>query len=159
MKGNEKLLKVLNQCLADELTGVNQYMVQAEMCSNWGYGKLHNAIDRQATDEIHHAEWLIQRIIFLEGTPSITMINQMKIGKTVFEMMSNDKESAITGVESYISSINFVREEADKGSIELLTEILKMEEEHINWAEIQLQQIEQMGMDHYLANQIEKSAA
>jgi bacterioferritin len=159
MKGNEKLLKVLNQHLTEALTSINQLMVHAEMCNNWGYRKLHNAIEKQATDEILHTEWLIQRIISLEGTPSLTKINQVKIGKTVFEIVNDDKDTAVTEVETYNSSINFARESADEGSVNLLKEILIMEEEHADWAEIQLVQIEQMGMDNYLADQIEKSAA
>jgi bacterioferritin len=87
MKGNEKLLTVLNQLLADELTAIIQYMVHSEMCDNWGYAKLHKAIEGQAKDEMHHAEWLIQRILFLEGIPIVSRLNPIKIGATVLEMI------------------------------------------------------------------------
>ena len=90
MKGSKKLLLVLNALLADELTVVNQYMVHSEMCENWGYGKLHAAIRKQAMDEMHHAEWLIERIIFFEGAPTVSKLNPIKIGKTVSEMISVD---------------------------------------------------------------------
>jgi len=153
MKGNEKLITALNQRLADELTAINQYMVHSEMCNNWGYGKLHKAIEMQAMDEMHHAEWLIQRIIFLEGSPAVTKLNPIKIGKTVLEMVSNDQEAEITGLLAYNTSINLAHEVADEGSVDLLTKILKMEEGHVDWAEIQRSQIEQMGMENYLTNQ------
>jgi bacterioferritin len=155
MKGNKKLLTILNQRLADELTAINQYMVHSEMCENWGYGKLHMAIRKQAMDEMHHAEWLIERIIFLEGIPSVSKLNTMKIGKTVLEMVSNDQEAEIIGIKDYNAAIKLAHEVADEGSVDLLTKILKMEEGHIDWAEIQRSQIDQIGLEKYLANQID----
>ena len=92
MKWNKKLLTVLNSLLADELTAINQYMVHSEMCENWGYGKLHMAIRKQAMDEMHNAEWLIERIIFLDGSPTVSKLNTIKIGKTVSEMINNDND-------------------------------------------------------------------
>ena len=159
MKGNEKLITALNERLADELTAINQYMVHAEMCENWGYGKLHKAIEKQAIDEMHHAEWLIQRIIFLDGAPTVTKLNQIKIGKTVLEIVSNDQEAEITGLHSYNTAIKLAHEVADEGSVELLTKILKMEEGHVDWAEIQRAQIVQVGIENYLTNQSEGAAS
>ena len=153
MKGNEKLITALNERLADELTAINQYMVHAEMCENWGYAKLHKAIEKQAIDEMHHAEWLIQRIIFLDGAPTVTKLNQIKIGKTVLEIVSNDQEAEITGLQAYNVAIKLAHEVADEGSVELLTKILKMEEGHVDWAEIQRAQIDQVGIENYLTNQ------
>ena len=155
MKGNEKLLTVLNQRLADELTAINQYMVHSEMCENWGYSKLHTAIKKQAMDEMHHAEWLIERIIFLEGTPVVSKLNSVKIGKTVLEIVSNDQDAELTGLLAYNAAIKVAHEVADEGSVELLTKILKMEEGHVDWAEIQRTQIAQMGLENYLTNQAE----
>jgi bacterioferritin len=155
MKGNEKLLAVLNQRLADELTAINQYMVHSEMCDNWGFGMLHKAIEKQAMDEMHHAEWLIQRIIFLEGTPAVSKLNPIKIGKTVLEMVSNDQDAELKGLRAYNAAIKLAHEVVDEGSVELLTKILKMEEGHVDWAEKQREQIEQMGMENYLTNQSE----
>jgi bacterioferritin len=155
MKGNEKLLTVLNSLLADELTVVNQYIVQSEMCENWGYGKLHSAIRKQAIDEMHHAEWLIERIIFFEGTPTVSKLNSMIIGKTVSEMISNDDNTELKVVSEYNEAIRLAREVGDQSTADLLSKILKMEEGHVDWAEIQLTQIEQMGMENYLASQID----
>jgi len=157
MKGNEELIKVLNSLLADELTAINQYVVHAEMCENWGYGKLHKAIWKQAMDEMHHAEWLIERIIFLDGAPTVSKLNAIKIGKTVMEMIKNDNGDELDAVKAYNSAIKLGREVDDQGSVELLTKILKMEEGHVDWAEMQRAQIEQMGMENYLVNQTEKS--
>ncbi|HUX60216.1 MAG TPA: bacterioferritin [Ignavibacteriaceae bacterium] len=157
MKGNEKLLTILNQRLADELTAINQYMVHSEMCSNWGYNKLHNAIEKQAMDEMHHAEWLIQRIIFLEGIPAVSKLNLVKIGKTVLEMVSNDQDAEIMGLIAYNAAIKLAHEVSDEGSVDLLTKILRMEEGHVDWAEIQRAQIDQMGIENYLTNQSESA--
>ena len=155
MKGNEKLLTVLNQLLADKLTAINQYMVHSEMCSNWGYGKLHKAIRMQAMDEMHHAEWLIERILFLEGSPIVSKLNPVKIGKTVLEMVSNDQNAEIIGLKDYNAAIKLAHEVNDEGSVDLLTKILKMEEAHVDWAEIQRSQIDQVGLEKYLAHQID----
>jgi len=159
MKGNQKLLAVLNDRLADELTAINQYMVHSEMCENWGYGKLHLAIRKQAMDEMHHAEWLIERIIFLEGTPTVSKLNDIKIGKTVVEMIHNDDLDELDAVRTYNEAIILAREVADEGSVELLTKILKMEEGHVDWADIQNAQIAQMGIENYLVNQAEAASS
>jgi len=153
MKGSKRLLLVLNSLLADELTVVNQYMVHSEMCENWGYSKLHLAIRKQAIDEMHHAEWLIERIIFFEGAPTVSKLNPIKIGKTVSEMISNDHADELKVVRDYNEAIKIAREVDDQGSVDLLTKILKMEEGHVDWEEIQRTQIEQMGGENYLVNQ------
>jgi len=159
MKGNKELLTVLNSLLADELTAINQYMVHSEMCENWGYGKLHMAIRKQAMDEMLHAEWLIERIIFFEGAPTVSELNPMKIGKTVLEMISNDNGDELDAVLAYNNAIKLAREVGDQGTADLLTKILKMEEGHVDWAEVQRAQIDQMGLENYLASQLESSAS
>ena len=153
MKGNTKLLAALNRLLADELTAISQYMVHSEMCDNWGYEKLHQAIESQAKDEMHHAEWLIRRIIFLEGRPVVAKLNPIQIGQTVSDMVTNDQEAELAAVRAYNDAIGLAREVADQSTADLLVQILKMEEGHADWAEIQRAQIEQMGLENYLANQ------
>jgi len=153
MKGNDKLIAVLNQLLADELTAISQYMVHSEMCDNWGYDKLHKAIEQQARDEMHHAEWLIQRILFLEGAPVVSKLNPIKIGQNVLEIVSNDQADEAGAIRAYNSAIGIAHEVADQATAELLTKILAMEEGHVDWAEVQRAQIEQMGIENYLANQ------
>jgi bacterioferritin len=130
-------------------------MVHSEICENWGYNKLHMAIRKQAMDEMHHAEWLIERIIFFEGAPTVSKLNPIKIGKTVSEMISYDHDDELKVVRDYNEAIELGREVKDQGSVDLLTKILKMEEGHVDWAEIQRAQIEQMGIENYLVNQTE----
>jgi len=153
MKGNKKLISSLNNLLADELTAISQYMVHSEMCENWGYGKLHEAIEKQAKEEMSHAEWLIQRILFLEGMPVVTKLNPMRIGKTVVEMVANDQDAEAEAIKAYNDAVALAHEVDDQSTSDLLIKILKMEEGHIDWAEIQRTQIEQVGLQNYLANQ------
>ena len=153
MKGNEKLIAVLNQLLADELTAISQYMVHSEMCDNWGYEKLHKAIEHQALDEMHHAEWLIQRIIFFEAVPIVSKLNPMKIGKSVLEMVTADQADELDAIRAYNAAIRLAQEVDDHATADLLRKILKMEEGHVDWAEQQSDQIEQMGIANYLTNQ------
>ena len=153
MKGDEKLIKVLNDLLADELTAISQYMVHSEMCDNWGYDKLHKDIEKKAIDEMKHAEWLIGRILFLEGMPIVSKLNQMHIGKNVQEMVSNDQEAEMGAIKAYNAGIALAGEVSDQSTADLLTTILKMEEGHLDWAKKQHIQIEQMGLENYLSNQ------
>jgi bacterioferritin len=153
MKGNDRVLAVLNQLLAEELTAISQYMVHSEMCESWGYNKLHAAIEKQAMEEMKHAEWLIQRILFLDGSPIVSKLNAMKIGKDVPQMVAYDEEGELGAVRAYNAGIRVAREAEDQATADLLTKILKMEEDHVDWAEVQRAQIEQMGLQVYLANQ------
>jgi bacterioferritin len=158
MKGDKKVLTVLNQLLADELTAISQYMVHSEMCDNWGYEKLHKAIEAQAVDEMHHAEWLIQRILFLEGAPVVSKLNPIRIGKDVPAIIGTDQDDELGAVRSYNAAISLARAAEDQATVDLLTKILKMEEGHEDWAEAQRDQIAQMGLQNYLANQVEGAA-
>jgi bacterioferritin len=153
MKGNDKLLKTLNELLADELTAISQLMVHSEMCHNWGYEALHKRIEKQAIDEMHHAEWLIQRILFLEGAPVVSKLNEMKIGKSVLEMLTNDQDAEAGAIRAYNAGIALASEVGDESTGDLLTTILKMEEGHHDWAQKQRTQIQQMGLENYLSNQ------
>ncbi len=158
MKGNDKIIATLNELLADELTAISQYMVHSEMCDNWGYDKLHKAIEAQAMDEMHHAEWLIGRIIFLEGTPIVSKLNPMKIGATVQDMVVNDQEAETAAIRAYNAGVRLAHEVDDQATVDLLIKILKMEEDHEDWNEQQRDQIEQMGLQNYLTNQTSGAA-
>jgi bacterioferritin len=155
MKGNEKILETLNSLLADELTAINQYMVQSEMCANWGYEKLHESIEKRAIDEMKHAEKLIGRIIFLEGKPIVSNLNKINIGGTVDAQHNNDREAEETAIKAYNDAIKLAVEVGDNGSRDLFEEILEDEENHIDWIESQLDQIKQMGLQVYLGEQLE----
>ncbi|HET7011386.1 MAG TPA: bacterioferritin [Anaerolineales bacterium] len=158
MKGNERIVTVLNQLLADELTAISQYMVHSEMCDNWGYGRLHKSIEKQAMDEMHHAEWLIQRIIFLEGAPIVSKLNPIKIAGAVPDMIGNDEEAEMGAIRAYNAAIRLGHEVDDQGTVHLLTEILHMEEGHLDWNEAQRDQIGQMGLENYLTTQAEDAS-
>jgi len=154
MKGNPELIATLNDLLAEELTAINQYMVHSEMCDNWGFEKLHKSIEKQAVDEMKHAESLIARILFLEGSPTVSRLNDIQIGKTVLEMVDNDGEAETNAVRAYNDAIRRAVEVKDDGTRDLLTKILKDEEAHLDWDEQQREMIGQMGIENYLAAQV-----
>lgn len=155
MKGNSQLLDKLNDLLADELTAINQYMVHSEMCADWGYEKLHKAAEKRAIDEMKHAEKLIGRILFLEGTPVVSNLKKIHIGADVEAQHKNDVESEYDAVKAYNEGIRLAVEVGDNGTRELLEEILEDEEEHTDYLESQLAQIDQMGLPVYLTEQID----
>ena len=154
MKGNDRIIARLNDLLADELTAINQYMVQSEMCDNWGYEKLHKAFEKRAVDEMKHAERLIARILFLEGTPVVSKLNKINIGAEVETQHANDLKSEQGAIQAYNESINLAVQVGDNGTRELLEHTLKDEEAHIDWIEAQLDQIRQMGIQNYLVEQL-----
>jgi len=153
MQGNEKVIARLNARLADELTAINQYMVHAEMCDNWGYERLHEAIQKRAIDEMKHAERLISRILFLEGRPAVSELNKIVIGADVEKMHKNDWKAEETAIRDYNADIRLAVELGDNGTRELFESILTDEEKHIDWIEAQLDQIKQMGIQNYLVEQ------
>jgi bacterioferritin len=155
MKGNDKVIAVLNDLLADELTAINQYMVHSEMCANWRFDRLHKADEARAIAEMKHAEKLIGRVLFLEGKPTVSKLNEIRIGASVDAQHKNDLEAEQGAVKSYNSAIRLCVEAADNGSRELLESILKDEEEHLDWLEAQLEQIAQMGLQNYLVEQLD----
>ena len=154
MKGNDRIIEKLNDLLADELTAINQYMVQSEMCANWGYEKLHKAIEQDAIQEMKHAEKLIGRILFLEGSPTVTRLKAINIGTEVPGILKNNWDAEAGAVKAYNDGVRLATEAVDNGTRELLESILKEEEEHIDWLEAQLDQIKQMGIQNYLVEQI-----
>ncbi len=154
MKGQPAVIERLNKLLADELTAISQYMVHAEMCEDWGYGRLHEAVEKRAMQEMVHAEKLIGRILFLEGTPIVSRLNPMHIGPTVPDQLRNDLQSEMDADKAYNEAVREMLELGDNGTRELLESILTDEEEHIDWLETQLEQIEQMGLQTYLGQQV-----
>lgn len=155
MKGNEKIIAGLNYLLADELTAISQYMVHSEMCDNWGYEELHKSVEKRAIDEMKHAERLIARVIFLEGMPVVSKLNPIHIGETVEAQFKDDLQAENGAIKAYNDYIRQAVELGDNGTRELLESILKDEEDHLDWLEAQLDQIQQMGIQNYLSSQIE----
>ena len=157
MKGNDKIIDALNKALTDELTAINQYMVHSEMCDGWGFGILHEKVEKRAIEEMKHAESLIGRILFLEGLPTVSKLNPIHIGKTVPEQFKNDLAAEIGAIKNYQDFITICLEVGDAGSRELLEGILQDEEEHADWLEAQLEQINQMSLENYLAVQMKNA--
>jgi bacterioferritin len=154
MKGNAQLLKALNGLLADELGAINQYMVHAEMVENWGYMKLGKMIQSRAVTEMKHAEKLIGRILFLEGTPIVSNLSDIHIGADVPKQFANDHEAEIGAVKSYNAAIKLAADVSDNATKEILDSILKDEDAHVDEIEAQQDQIKQMGLPQYLSIQI-----
>ncbi len=152
MKGNPKVIKELNDALREELTAINQYFVHAEMCENWGYKKLADYIKKQSIDEMKHAEVLIERVLFLDGTPSMEPL-KLNVGGTVRHMIESDLELELGAVKQYNTAVQIATEEKDNGSRDLLVKLLKDEEDHVDWLEAQLHQIKEVGYERYLSLQ------
>lgn len=153
MKGNLKLIETLNSLLADELTAINQYIVHAEMCEDWGYTKLHESFEKRAIVEMKHAEKLIGRILFLEGTPIVTELNKIHIGDNVPKLLENDHKAEEEAIAAYNEAIVLAGEVKDYATRTLLQEILQDEDSHVDELEEYLDQIDQMGLSTFLSTQ------
>jgi bacterioferritin len=154
MKGDAKVIDLLNEVLTGELTAINQYFLHARMCANWGYKHLAEKIRKESIDEMKHADMLIERVLFLEGLPNLQKLGKLAIGTTVVEMLQND-----LGVENFAvpllnKGIKLCRDIGDNGSEDLLTRILVSEEAHIDWLEAQLELVKQLGAQLYQSQQI-----
>jgi bacterioferritin len=156
VKGDSRVIAVLQDVLKAELTAINQYFLHAEMCSNWGYENLYQKVRKESIEEMRHAEALIERILYFDGTPSMNGPFKINIGRTALEQMKNDLQVEYDAVERLNEGVKLCTEAGDAGSRELLEHILVDEEEHIDWIEGQLHAIEEMGIQSYLSQQLEK---
>jgi len=154
MKGDPKLIEVLNSLLADELTAISQYMVHAEMSANWGYKKLHDHFEKRAFTEMKHAEKLIERILFLEGKPIVSNLKEMYIGSEVPTQLNSDYALEIAAIAAYNSAIKLAGELNDNATREILISILNDEDKHVDEIEQLKDQIEQLGLQLFLSTQI-----
>ena len=155
MKGNDQVIETLNALLADELAAINQYMVHSEMCADWGYERLHEAIEKRAIDEMKHAEQLIGRVLFLDGMPIVSELSPISIGSDVEAQLKSDLGAELGAVKAYNEGIRLAVDAGDNGTRDLFDSILKDEEDHIDWLEAQLDQIKQIGIQNYLVEQID----
>lgn len=153
MKGQQEVIDKLNELLAEELTAINQYFLHAEMCGDWGYDKLHETLEARSIQEMKHAEKLIERILFLEGRPIVSELNKITIGESVLKQLQNDHEAEKDAIKMYNDAVALTSQLGDNGTKILAESILTEEEEHIDWIEEQLDQIEQMGYERYLNKQ------
>jgi bacterioferritin len=156
MKGNPKVIEQLNQALREELTAINQYFIHAEMCENWGYDRLSKYSKKQSIDEMKHAEALSERVLFLDGSPSMEPL-ALSIGKSVKEMIASDLKLELGAVAMYNQAAKIAADEADNSSRDLFIKLLKDEEAHADWLETQLHQIAELGYERYLTTQNTKS--
>ena len=154
MKGDKKIIDILNDVLTAELTAINQYFVHAEMCENWGYERLQKVIRKHSIGEMKHAEELIERVLFLEGIPNVQKLDKILIGESVHEILKVDLALEMHALPRLNQGIEICRQSGDNNSRHLLEEILEDEEEHVDWLEAQLGLIEQVGIQNYLAQQI-----
>jgi bacterioferritin len=154
MKGDPKVIEILNEVLTAELTAINQYFVHAEMCENWGYERLLKIIRKESIDEMKHAEALIERVLFLEGIPNVQRLGKINIGENVPEILKVDYALEMEALPRLNAGIETCRELGDNNSRHLLESILEDEEKHVDWLEAQLSLIEQVGVQNYLAEQM-----
>ncbi len=154
MKGDPKVIDLLNEILTGELTAINQYFVHAKMCQNWGYMRLYEHIRKESIDEMKHADMLIERILFLEGLPNVQRLGKVNVAQTVVEMLKNDLAVESVAIPLLNKSIEACRQAGDNGSEQLLRGILTSEEDHVDWLEAQLELVKQVGEAQYLSQQI-----
>jgi len=154
MKGDPKIIDLLNEVLTGELTAVNQYFLHARMCRNWGYERLNARIYKESIDEMKHADELIERILFLDGLPNVQRLSKIMVGQTVPEILKNDLAVEMHAIPLLNKGIQQCRDAGDNGSEMLLDKILHAEEEHVDWLESQLTLIQQIGEQNYLSQQI-----
>jgi len=154
MKGDAKVIEILNEVLTAELTAVNQYFIHAKMCADWGYMELANYSKAESIDEMRHAELMIDRILFLEGVPNMQRYFKLKIGKSVKEQFENDKALEVEAVKRLNNGVKTCVEVGDNTSRQILEKILAEEEHHIDWLETQLSLIESIGSERYLSQKL-----
>jgi bacterioferritin len=156
MKGNEDVVDLLNDVLSAELTGINQYFIHAMMCANWRYKRLAEHSRKESIEEMKHAQQVIERILYLDGRPNMQKYMKINVGKTVAEQHSFDLLLEKDAVGRLNKGVELCRTKGDNGTRALLEKILVEEEEHVDWLEAQLQQIKDIGIENYLAQQIEE---
>ncbi len=155
MKGDSRLIDTLNALLADELSAINQYIVHSEMCANWGYKKLHDQFERRAIDEMKHAEMLIARILFLEGSPTVNKLNKISIGKDVAEQLENDNLAEQGAIFAYNEAIRLAGDVNDYATREILEKILGDEDRHMDGIEELQDQISHMTLPIFLTTKVD----
>ena len=154
MQGNPRVIAALNEALKEELMAINQYFLHAEMCENWHYHKIADHIKKESIDEMRHAEALIERILFLDGTPTMSEAMQLSIGASVKDQLESDLKLEINAVAMYNRFVKLARDEGDNASRELFERLLRDEEGHVDWLEAQTFQIKELGYERYLSQQI-----
>ena len=156
MKGNAKVVAALNDVLAAELVGINQYFLHAKMCKNWGYERLADFLLHESIGEMKHASDLTERILFLEGVPNLQKLGKVRVGETVPEQLALDRALEVDAIARLNRSIALCTAQGDNASRALLEDILRSEEGHLDWIETQLALLKALGDTAYLAEQLRK---
>lgn len=156
MRGNDKVHQDLSEALKAELTAINQYFLHGKMCDNWGYFRLGAHYRKESIEEMVHAEKLMDRILFLDGTPNMTDIGKINIGNNVKAQFESDLALEMHAVKHLNDAIKIATEVGDNASRALFEEILGDEEEHVDYLEGQLHAIDEIGLENYLAQQLHK---
>jgi bacterioferritin len=156
MTGDPKVLACLQECLKAELTAINQYFLHAEMMENWGYERLAKITKKESIEEMVHAEKLLHRMLYLDGSPNMSELFTLRIGQTVKEQIENDLALELEAVPRLNKAIATATAVGDNGSRELFEKILLDEEHHVDYLEAQLYMIKEMGYDNYLAQQLKE---
>ncbi|HPH68083.1 MAG TPA: bacterioferritin [Kofleriaceae bacterium] len=154
MKGNDEVLRLLNELLTNELTAINQYFIHSKMCVNWGFDRLGAKIRLESIDEMKHADEVITRILFLEGVPNLQRLNKLRVGETVKEQFECDLQLEYAAIKFLNEGIDAARKAGDNGTEDLMKRILVGEEVHTDWLESQLELMKQVGEQNYLAQQL-----
>ena len=154
MKGKPEVLKVLQEMLKEELGAISQYFVHNEMCEHWGFERLGQHVKKLSINEMRHAEELIERVLFLEGTPNLSELPKLNVGKDVKQQLENDLALEHGAVTGYNEAIATCRKAGDNGTADFLKGILADEEHHVDFFEEQLDLIDQIGLQNYLAQQL-----
>jgi len=156
MKGKSEVLEVLGGALTEEMGAAVQYILHAEMCDNWGYKALGGFTKKRAIEEMQHAEKLIERILFLEGTPDVQALPKIEAGKDVADQFTIDLKGEHTAIINYNKGYATCAKAGDQGSADLLQANLHDEERHVDYLETQLSLIKELGLANYLAQQMEE---
>lgn len=154
MKADPKIIEALNLILTSELTGVNQYFIHSRMCRNWGYHRLAKHSYEESIGEMKHADEIIERILYLEGVPNMQRLNKVRVGETVLEQLSLDRDLEIEAIALMNRVVELAVSLHDNGTREIVERMLRSEEEHLDWLESQLELVRQVGEQNYLAQQI-----
>lgn len=154
MKGHKDIIEKLNEILTGELTAVNQYFLHARICKDWGYERIAKKIYDESIDEMKHAQWLIDRVLFLKGLPNLQRLDEISVGETVLEQLQSDLKMEEVAIPRLKDAIELCEQHKDHGTRDLLEKILISEEEHFNWLEAQLHIVKEIGLENYLSQQI-----
>ena len=154
MKAKDGVVDHLNNLLTIELTAINQYFVQAEMCKNWGFDRLYKRFRDVSLEEMEDAQHLIQHILYLEGVPNLQRLNQVMVGETVMEDLELDLQAEMNAVNALVDAISHCEQVQDYTTRGILQEMIRSEEEHVDWLETQLETIGIIGIDLWLNQQI-----